>query len=101
MNVNVKGHKILGILLLGLCLFASAPSDAHWGGGHGGGHWGGWRGGGSGWGPGIGWGPGWGYGGFYRGGGIYIGPSPVYYNCGWAGGYWRNGYWVPRHRACW
>ena len=95
MNISLNGHKLLGALFLGLCLFAATPSDAHWG----------WGGRGHGWGWGHGWGPGWGYGGFYRGGGLYIGPGPAfyrpYYNCGWVGGHWRHGYWVPGYRACW
>ncbi|MBA3536969.1 MAG: hypothetical protein H0T84_10220 [Tatlockia sp.] len=81
MNAITKGHKILGTLLFAVGLLFAASSSAHWN--HGRWHhgWGGW------------------------GGGVYVGPSfypaPNYRNCGWVGGHWRHGYWVPAHRVCW
>ena len=72
----IKNHKILSGLLFVACLFVTSASSAHWR-------------------------HGWGW-----GGGIIIGPTfysqPYYYsNCGWVGGHWRHGHWIPAHRVCW
>jgi uncharacterized membrane protein len=83
MNTTNKCHKILGAVLFATCLFTASSASAHWHGGWGGG----------GWGHHHGWG---GY-----GGGVYIGPSYGYSNCGWVGGHWRHGRWIPAHRVCW
>ncbi len=90
MNINVRGHKLLGALLLGVCLLVSTSSSALC------------RSGCDGWGPGYGYYPGYNTGWF--GGGLYVGGPAYYrpyYNCGITGGYWRHGYWVPARKVCW
>ncbi|MBA2711181.1 MAG: hypothetical protein H0U57_11390 [Tatlockia sp.] len=84
MNAFSIGHKILGTLLFSACVFVATDSLAHR-------NHGGWR-------HHHGWNQGW-------EGRVYIEPSyysvPYYNNCGWVGGHWRHGYWVPAHRVCW
>lgn len=84
MNIsNVRGHKLIGAVLFGLCLFAATPDDAHaWG---------------------WGWGQGQGYccgGGSYRPAVYPVYYRPAYYNsCGSVGGYWRSSC-SPVRRSC-
>lgn len=101
MNTIRRSHKLLGSLLFALCLLASPASSAHGGGG--GFHGGGFHGGGF---HGAGFHGGWHHGGGWGYPGIIVGPgfygNPYYYsNCGWVGGHWRHGYWIPAHRVCW